>query len=131
VWPWRTSEGIIELPLTTGWTGALSKARWLHRKGIRGVLARLRLMERVPLTPEGVPLDAAVRAIEVMHKEGVEIFSLSFHTPSVAIGHTPYVRNQADLDRFWAWWDGVFECFNRLGILPIDYATLADALERR
>jgi hypothetical protein len=131
VWPWRTAEGVIELPLTAGWTGALRKAHWLHRKGIRGVLARLRLMERVPLTPEGVPVEAAVRAIEIMHEEGVEIFSLSFHTPSVAIGHTPYVRNQADLDRFWAWWDGVFDCFARLGILPIDYATLVDALERR
>jgi hypothetical protein len=129
IWPWRTTEGIIELPLTTGWTGALRRAHWLHRKGIRGVLARLHLMERVPLTPEGVPLDAAIRAIEVMHGEGVEIFSLSFHTPSVAIGHTPYVRNQADLDRFWAWWDGVFECFARLGVQPIDYATLVDALE--
>ena len=131
LWPWRTSEGIIELPLSTGWTGALRRARWLHRKGVRGVLARLRLMERVPLTPEGVPLENALTAIEVMHGEGVEIFSLSFHTPSVAIGHTPYVRNQADLDCFWRWWDGVFDCFARLGVLPVDYPTLVDTLEQR
>jgi hypothetical protein len=131
IWPWRTREGVIELPLTTGWTGLLRSAYWLHRKGIRGVLARLHLMERVPLTPEGVPLDDALRAIEVMHGEGIDIFSLSFHTPSVAIGHTPYVRDQADLDRFWRWWDGVFECFARLGVRPIDYATLVDALEQQ
>jgi hypothetical protein len=131
VWPWRTSEGIIEMPLSTGWTGLLRNAQWLHRTGIRGVLARLHLMERVPLSPEGVPAEDAIRAIELMYGEGIEIFSLSFHTPSVAIGHTPYVRDQTDLDQFWRWWDSVFNCFARLGVLPIDYAKLADALERR
>jgi hypothetical protein len=129
VWPWRDPQGVIELPLTTGWTGPLRNLYWLHRKGIRGVLARLGMMQRIPLTPEGVPLEAAIRAIHVLFDEGADIFSLSFHTPSVVIGHTPYVRNAEQLDTFWRWWDGVFETFDRLGVKPIDYETLADALD--
>jgi hypothetical protein len=130
-WPWRTEEGPIELPLTTGWIGPLRKMKWLHRKGIRGPLARMRMMERVPFTPEGVPLAPVKEAIKALLGDGLEIFSLSFHTPSVAIGHTPYVRNQEELDWFWRWWDGVFECFDQHGVKPIDYTSLITALEQR
>ena len=50
--------------------------------------------------------------------------------PSVEIGHTPYVRDAADLARFWAWWDGVLDQFDRAGVRPIRAHEIIDALDR-
>jgi peptidoglycan/xylan/chitin deacetylase (PgdA/CDA1 family) len=128
LWPWRTPEGPVELPLTSAWTGALRAIPALHdAPWMRGTLARSRMLQRVPLTPEGVPLADAIDAIRVLFDEGLEVFSLSFHTPSLVPGHTPYVRTPEDLDAFWRWWDGVFEEFARLGVTPTSCADLLDA----
>lgn len=119
VWPWRVNEQLVELPLSTAFTGMLRKspglfkARWFH-----GTLARTGLISRVPLTPEGVPLGDAISAIKALDEEGLRVFSLSFHTPSVVPGHTPYVRNEQELATFWRWWDGVFNQFAKMGITP-------------
>ena len=54
--------------------------------------------------------------------------SLSFHSPTLAVGHTPYAKNGTDLARFWDWWDAIFKAFDRLGVKPVRYDALADAL---
>lgn len=120
IWPWRVGAGIYELPLTTTFTGPMRRRARLHQcKTMRGLLARTRLFDRVPLTPEGVPLKNAVAAIAQLLNDGHKLFSLSFHTPSLVPGHTPYVRDAADLRTFWAWWDGVFDTFAKAGVAPI------------
>jgi hypothetical protein len=135
VWPWQTPEGPFELPLSSAWTGTLRNFPGLHRSArvrgtntLRGAMARTGLLSRVPLTPEGVPLADALEAIRMMHGDGADVFSLSFHTPSVAIGHTPYVRDAADLKMFWDWWDAVFALFSTLGVLPVSYGDLVAAM---
>ena len=35
-----------------------------------------------------------------MAARGHRLFSLTYHSPSLEPGHTPYVRSEADLDRF-------------------------------
>ena len=37
-----------------------------------------------------------------MAARGHRLFSLTYHSPSLEPGHTPYVRDEADLDRFLA-----------------------------
>jgi hypothetical protein len=129
VWPWRTPEGIVELPLTSGWTGRLRKFPALYRsRTLHGALAKTALLTRVPLTPEGTPVKQAIEAIEALLEDGLDIFSLSFHSPTLAVGHTPYARNGSDLTRFWDWWDAIFKAFDRLGVTPVRYDALADAL---
>jgi hypothetical protein len=120
LWPWRVNDQLIELPLTTGWTGALNTYPALFQKRwLRGTLARTGMLSRIPLTPEGVPLADALEAITILYDNGLEVFSLSFHTPSVVVGHTPYVRCEKELALFWAWWDGVFNAFAKLGVTPV------------
>jgi hypothetical protein len=132
LWPWRINDQLIELPLSTAWTGLLSHRpsvplkRWLG-----GALARTGLLSRVALTPEGIPLADALEAIKVLYDDGLEIFSLSFHTPSVEIGNTPYVRDARDLATFWAWWDGVFNAFAKLGVTPVSQGEIIAAIEPR
>ena len=85
---------------------------------LRGPLARSRLLNRIPLTPEGVPVKEAKEAISRLLDSGQKLFSLSFHTPTVVPGHTPYVRDGADLRAFWGWWDEVLDLFAAHGVLP-------------
>lgn len=113
--------GIVELPLTTVFTGAARSAGMpLYRaagaipKG-RAVLARSGLLQRIPLTPEGIPVREALEAIRVAIGEGVRVLSFAFHSPSLAPGHTPYVKDDADLAAFWHWWDKILAELDRLG----------------
>lgn len=120
VTPWRAATGLYEVPMTAAYTGLLRKRGRLPRlTGLHGLLARTGIIDRVPLTPEGVRLSDAEIAIRQLLNDGHKLFSLSFHTPSVVPGHTPYVRDAGDLKRFWAWWDGVFGLFDRAGVKPI------------
>jgi hypothetical protein len=113
--------GIVELPLTTVFTGVarsggmkLYQAAGSIPKG-RAVLARSGLLQRIPLTPEGIPVREALEAIRVALGEGVRVLSFAFHSPSLEPGHTPYVRDEADLRAFWQWWDKVLAELDRLG----------------
>ena len=114
--------GIVELPLTTVFTGhARCGGARLYRaldhvpKG-RGIFARARLLSRIALTPEDMPIAAALEAVAVAAGEGLRLLNLSFHSPSLAPGHTPYVRDAADLKRFHAWWTTMLDEFDRRGI---------------
>jgi hypothetical protein len=128
IWPYWLENGLLEVPLTACLTGPLSGTpSLLRRDALRGAFARTGLLNRVPLTPEGTDLREALYAIEVLLDRGTRLFSLSFHTPSVVPGHTPYVRDEADLRTFWAWWDGVFDLFEKHGVAPARAADILDA----
>lgn len=121
---------LIELPLTAVYTGFARGfgGRLYPAAGrvtrLRGLLARLGALERIALTPEGTPLPDALRAIRTLLDDGAQLISISFHSPSVEPGHTPYVRDAADLRAFYGWWDGVLGLLAREGVEPIG----ADAL---
>ena len=126
-------NALIELPLTTVFTGVLRRRGetlygTLGRvpRG-RGVAARTGLLSRVSLTPEGMPLSDALEAVRVAVGEGTRLLNFAFHSPSLAPGHTPYVRNAADLVAFHRWWDGVLDLLDRLGARPATIGDLLDA----
>ena len=66
-----------------------------------------------------MPVAEAKAAIAHLLDSGQRLFSLSFHTPTVVPGHTPYVRDAADLRAFWSWWDEVLDLFARNDVLPV------------
>lgn len=123
--PFRIRGGpLVELPLSAAYVGALRRRgpsvyRLAGRvpRG-RGLLARTGLLNRVALTPEGMPLPEALAGVRALIDDGVRWFSLSFHSPSVEPGHTPFVRTADDLALFHAWWDGMFDFLEREGIAP-------------
>jgi hypothetical protein len=114
--------GIVELPLTTVFTGRLRRGgAHLYRAAGRiprgrGVLARLGLLHRVALTPEDMPLADVLEAIRVAVGEGTRVLNFAYHSPSLVPGHTPYVRDAADLVAFWRWWDAVLALLARLDV---------------
>jgi hypothetical protein len=122
--PYRLDNGLIEIPLTAGYVGGLrSHGSSLFQLAgriprLRGLLARSGLLGRVALTPEGMPLADVRDVVDCLLDDDVRLFSISFHSPSVEPGHTPYVRDAHDLDLFYAWWDGIFDHLGRRGIAP-------------
>ena len=122
---------LVELPLTTVFTGRARAAGpilypWLSKlPRARGAFARAGLLQRVALTPEDMPVEAALGAIDIAVGEGTRLLSLSFHSPTLAPGNTPYVRDAADLAAFWHWWDRVLARLDGLGVMP---TTLDDAI---
>jgi len=105
-------EGLLEVPLSVGFLGALprlgEKADWLFdsrnaaRLRLPGMLARTGLVARSRLTPEGTPAAEQCSLIAAMAARGHRLFSLTYHSPSLEPGNTPYVRDAADLADFLA-----------------------------
>lgn len=120
--PYWFGNGLLEIPSTVALIGALAAGGpGLHRlvagplgRRLRlpAICARLRMLDRVRLTPEGVSLDEARRLTRWLLARGQQVFVLTYHSPSLEPGHTPYVRSQADLDRFLAWIEGYLAFFH-------------------
>lgn len=125
---------LIALPVTTVFTGALrARGAGLYRAlgripRARGLAARTGLLARVALSPEGMPLRDALEAVRVALDEGAHVLQFAFHSPSLVPGNTPYVRDEADLARFWRWWDAVFDMLARRGVAPASPAQITAAL---
>lgn len=100
---------LLELPVTTGYCGWLrrfgprlyetAQRPWARRARLGGVLARSRALERVRLSPEVASGAEMRRLTDALLGSGCEVFSLTYHSPSMMPGHTPYVRSEADLAR--------------------------------
>jgi hypothetical protein len=137
--PWWVDRrgGLMELPLTTVFSGLLRRAGpWLFPRlwrvpRLRGVLARLGLMNRVPLTPEGVSAAEAIAGIDLALGDGLPVLVFSFHSPSLRPGNTPYVRDDDQLDQLYGWWRTVFAHLARRGVRPAGVAQIMQAAQIR
>lgn len=113
---------VVELPLTTVFTGAARRlGQPLYRAlgqipRAHGIAARTDMLSRVALTPEDMPIAAALAAVDAAVEEGVRVLVFSFHSPSLTPGHTPYVRDVNDLARFHEWWTVMLDRLEALGI---------------
>lgn len=125
---------LMELPLTTVYWGPLRQlGPWLYPQmwrapRLRGLLSRIGLLERIPLTPEGVTLEEAIRGIDIALDDGLPVLVFSFHSPSLAPGYTPYVRNEDDLDALYDWWRGAFGYLKQRGVRPTTVKDLIAAV---
>jgi hypothetical protein len=121
--PVHLGPQILGLPLSVGFCGRLAPwgdvlypaistatARALH---LPGIAARLGLLERLRLTPEGHSCADMLRQVRSALRAGVRSFMLTYHSSSLLPGATPYVRDTAGrteflrtLDRFLAIFTG-------------------------
>ena len=98
---------LLCLPNTGAFVG------WLHALGpdlhplmergsvarlrLPAIASRLRLLERLRLTPEGYTRAEMRRLTRALLARGQRTFVLSLHSPSAVPGNTPYVQSDADL----------------------------------
>jgi hypothetical protein len=105
-----TDPALLEISMSVGYTGllagfpAIARVLTTHQflKGLHlpGILSHLRLLDRIVLTPEGITFEEQRRLTRAMLRRGHRVFSLTFHSPSLAPGNTPYVRDSAQLQSF-------------------------------
>lgn len=108
--PFETAEGIVEIPLSAGFAGRFASnghaifpklgkglARTLRMPGIA---ARLALLERVRLSPEGHTLHEMRRLTVAGLARGERLFLMSLHSSSLLPGATEYVRSESDRTAF-------------------------------
>lgn len=113
---------IVELPLTTVYTGVLRRGgtplyRALgHLPKARAIAARAGLLSRIALTPEDMPIGAAIEAVDVAIGEGIALLNFSFHSPTLAPGNTPYAPDAEGVRRFHAWWDHMLHHLDTRGV---------------
>jgi hypothetical protein len=123
------NPALLEIPLSIGYTGAIARfpavarALLMHPvfKAIHvpGILSHLRLLERIVLTPEGITFEEQRRLTRAMLRRGYRVFSLTYHSPSLAPGNTPYVRDAAQLESFLSRIDRFLEFFmGEVGGIP-------------
>ena len=102
---------LLELPVTRNLCGLLGRhigpsisPLAQSRLGVAchlpGVLARSGLLDRLTLTPEGMDLPDLKRLTRTLIRRGERFFTFVFHSPSLASGNTPYVRNDDELQAF-------------------------------
>jgi len=134
---WVDDEhSLLELPLTSVFWGMLRRqGDWIYPRlwrmpSMRGVLAKLGLLERIPLTPEGVSVDEAIRGIDMALDDELPMLVFSFHSPSLDIGHTPYVRSEHDLEALYDWWGRIFAYLEMRKVSPSCVAEILEAVER-
>ncbi|MEQ1498083.1 MAG: polysaccharide deacetylase family protein [Novosphingobium sp.] len=129
------ARGLMELPLTSVFWGPLRQlGPWLYPQmwrvpRLRGLLSKIGLLERIPLTPEGVTITEALRGIDIALDDGLPVLVFSFHSPSLAPGFTPYVRNEDDLDALYDWWRQAFGYLAQRGVRPICVGELIASVE--
>tara|TARA_Y100000815_G_scaffold20986_1_gene17890 strand:+ start:687 stop:1526 length:840 start_codon:yes stop_codon:yes gene_type:complete len=115
---------LLELPLTTSFWGMLRQQGQqlyplAHRYPLLGsILAKTGMLERIGLTPEDITLEEALRAVDIAVDDGLPLLVLSFHSPSLAPGHTPYVHDEDDLDRLYDWLRGVYSYLRARDVRP-------------
>ena len=105
-----TARRMLELPLSVGFAGFLSERgatlypRLVGGLGLRfrvpGIFARSRMLERIRLSPEGIDSAAHRRLARSLVAQGHKVLTMTYHSPSLAPGHTPYVRSEPDLRAF-------------------------------
>jgi hypothetical protein len=138
-------DQLLEIPLTVGFTGLLRKSgASLHRAltgplaqqlHLPGIMARLRLLDRVRLSPEGIAIEELIRLTRTMLRSGHRLFSFTYHSPSLQPGNLAYVQSDDDLrvflDRFEAFFDFFFGEVGGRAITPLGFRELALQLKER
>lgn len=127
---WLDRPNLIEIPLTTVFSGLLRKqgtilAPRANRSNlISAALSKSKMLERIPLTPEGISAREAKEAIDVALDDGLKLLVFSFHSPSLAPGHTPYVRTDDDLHNFYDWWRDIIGHLKDRAVEPVSIKEL-------
>jgi hypothetical protein len=111
-----TASCLLEIPATAGFTGLITRVPRPKTLGVQlfdrllrpplvrlraqGMFARLGLLERIPLTPEGVTLNELQRLTQVLLSRGNRVFVFSYHSSSLLPGNTRYVSSPSELSSF-------------------------------
>jgi len=100
----------LGIPLSAGFTGVFARHhraldplmnhRLVEAARVKAAASRFGLFDRVCLSPEGFTLAEQKRLTRHLLARGQRIFNLSYHSPSLLPGSTPYIRDAEQLEHF-------------------------------
>ena len=101
---------LLEMPATAGFTQQnfkLSNQIWqklggkfIHKLHMRGILDRLRLLNKTKLSPETASSSEMIRLTTTMMHQGYQIANMFFHSTSLKAGLSPFVKSKSDEESF-------------------------------
>lgn len=115
---------LMSIPLSSahvGWGGRAMPmidtiSRMMEWSKMPGILSRIKIVDRLKLSPEGFSSKEHQEVTRFLFNKGIRVFSWTFHSPSLEIGHTPYVKTLKDLENFYRSLDVYMNFFyNELG----------------
>ena len=108
--PFLAAEGLLALPLSVHYVGHLAPYGRrvfprLHgpvarRLRVPGIAAKLGLLERMRLSPEGHSLQDMIRQTRSALAAGARHFMLTYHSSTLLPGSTRYTRTTSERDAF-------------------------------
>lgn len=120
---WVDAEhSLLEAPMTVLHCGAMREFGEKLQQSIAqfppilGALARTRLLERIALTPEGVTVKEALGGLDLVLEADFSLTVLSFHSPSLVPGFTPYTRDESDVAKLYEWFRQVYAALETGGV---------------
>jgi len=131
---------LTEIPVTVGYVGWLSfNMRWcnavrtvaqskvLARARVAGILSRSNVINKIWLSPETSDAAAMINLARRLRSQGYRFLNLTFHSPSLRAGLTPFVRTQHDEQRLW---ENVRRFLSFARESGIEAVKLRDAIDR-
>ena len=116
----------LEAPLTTTFWGLLRRqGDWLYpaverRARLRRLLAKLSLLDRIPLDPQGVSVEDAIRSIDMALDDGLPLLVFTCRLPPAG--------EQARFDDLCDWWERVFAYLDLRQVRPASAAEVLQAV---
>lgn len=133
----RASGELIELPLSYGFSRGpfrfwdptrrlLERApfRWLH---VAGLADRAGIVKRLVLSPELASVADMLTLSRRLLEHGVRHLHVSWHSPSLKAGLSPFAATAADVARLYASLAAYFDGLSRL--TNVKFATVSEAAE--
>lgn len=104
--PFLLADNLVELPLSVHFVGRAARAgsrlfpvlQGARRWRLPGLAARLGLLERLRLSPEGHTAGDMIRQTESALASGQRTFALTYHSSSLMPRGSPYAKSAADCD---------------------------------
>jgi hypothetical protein len=147
-WPFRfgaestlrvpLTRPLLEVPVTIGFLQsnfALSNAilravqrRPIDRFRLTGVLNHLGAVTKVWLSPEVSTAAEMIALTKRMLRKNYRVLNLTFHSPSLQAGLTPFVRSRSDEDRFFRCLRDYLTFAREAGLNPIKLSDAQDLL---
>jgi hypothetical protein len=109
---WDPARRLLEAP----------PCRWLH---LAGLAARVGLVDRIALSPELASAAQMLTLSRRLLEHGVRHLSLSWHSPSLVPGLSPFVATATDVERLYASIEAYLEGLSQ--ITRVAFATVSEA----
>ena len=133
------NASLLEIPASVGyksWNFELqntlfrfSRLNRLKKLRLLGLLDKLGLVKRIVLSPELSTAEEMIQLTNALSRRGAEFINLYFHSPTLRIGATKYVRNKVDKDRFLNSLERYFQFTNKSGIQSITLSETVDQVQ--